>query len=150
MGASADREAQVSIDRAWDDVRAFHEAFGHPAPDAPALLTAESAERRAAWIEEEAQELREATTIEAQADAFIDVIYFAVGGLVNLGVRPGPLWDIVQSANMAKLWPDGRPRHRQSDGKVIKPEGWEDPGPKLEAEIRRQLSAAGARRMAAE
>jgi predicted HAD superfamily Cof-like phosphohydrolase len=150
MGASAGREAQVSIDRAWDDVRAFHQAFGHPAPDAPELLTAESARRRAAWIEEEAQELREATTIEAQADAFIDVIYFAVGGLVNLGVRPGPLWDIVQNANMAKLWPDGRPRHRQSDGKVIKPEGWEDPGPKLEAEIRRQLSAAGARRMAAE
>ena len=133
MGSCRWREAQVSIDRAWDDVRGLPSAFGHPAPNAPAPLTAESAERRAAWIEEEAQELREATTIEAQADAFIDVIYFAVGGLVNLGVRPGPLWDIVQAANMAKLWPDGRPRHRPSDGKVIKPDGWEDPGPKLAA-----------------
>ena len=140
----------MSLDRAWEDVRVFHAAFGHPAPDAPSQLTQETAERRAAWIEEEAQELREATSIEAQADAFIDVIYFAIGGLVNLGVRPGPLWDIVQGANMAKLWPDGRPRHRPSDGKVIKPEGWEDPGPKLAAEIRRQLDDAGARRMAAE
>jgi predicted HAD superfamily Cof-like phosphohydrolase len=140
----------MSIDRAWEDVRGFHAAFGHPAPDAPSPLTAETAERRAVWIEEEAQELREATTIEAQADAFIDVIYFAVGGLVNLGVRPGPLWDIVQNANMAKLWPDGRPRHRPSDGKVVKPDGWEDPGPKLAAEIRRQLEDAVARRMAAE
>ena len=140
----------MSIDLAWADVRAFHAAFGHPAPDSPSLLPAEAAERRAAWIEEEAQELREATTIEAQADAFIDVIYFAVGGLVNLGVQPGPLWDIVQSANMAKLWPDGRPRHRPSDGKVIKPDGWEDPGPKLAAEIRRQLHAASALRVAAE
>jgi predicted HAD superfamily Cof-like phosphohydrolase len=143
-------EAEMSIDRAWEDVRAFHAAFGHPAAEAPTLLGPIAAERRAAWIEEEAQELREATTIEAQADAFIDAIYFAIGGLVNLGVRPGPLWDIVQNANMAKLWPDGRPRHRQSDGKVIKPDGWEDPGPKLAAEIRRQLDEAGARRMAAE
>jgi predicted HAD superfamily Cof-like phosphohydrolase len=140
----------MSLDRAWEDVRTFHAAFGHPAPDTPGLLDPVAAERRASWIEEEAQELREATTLEAQADAFIDVIYFAVGGLVNLGVRPGPMWDIVQSANMAKLWPDGRPRHREGDGKVIKPDGWEDPGPKLAAEILRQLAEAGARRMAAE
>ena len=140
----------MSLDRAWEDVRVFHAAFGHPAPDAPSQLTQETAERRAAWIEEEAQELREATSIEAQADAFIDVIYFAIGGLVEMGIQPGALWDIVQGANMAKLWPDGRPRHRKSDGKVIKPEGWEDPGPKLAAEIRRQLDDAGARRMAAE
>src|SRR5512142_885554 len=140
----------MGIDRAWEDVRAFHLAFDHPAPDAPELLHADLVHRRANWIEEEADELREAATIEEQADAFIDVIYFALGGLVNLGVRPGPLWDIVQGANMAKLWPDGRPRHRESDGKVIKPEGWEDPGPKLAAEVRRQLAEAGARRMAAE
>jgi predicted HAD superfamily Cof-like phosphohydrolase len=132
----------MAIDRAWEDVRAFHHAFGHPAPDAPAMLTPEQAQSRAGWIEEEARELREATTIADQADAFIDVIYFAVGGLVNLGVKPGALWDIVQGANMAKLWPDGRPRHRESDGKVIKPEGWQDPGPKLAVEIERQIAAA--------
>jgi predicted HAD superfamily Cof-like phosphohydrolase len=132
----------MAIDRAFEDVRAFHLAFGHPAPDAPSLLDADLAGRRAAWIEEEAQELREAATIAEQADAFIDVIYFAVGGLVNLGVRPGALGDIVQAANMAKLWPDGRPRHREGDGKVIKPAGWQDPGPKLAAEIERQVAAA--------
>ena len=130
----------MAIDRAWQDVRAFHLAFSHPAPAAPTLMDPDMAQRRAAWIEEEAQELREATTIEDQADAFIDVIYFALGGLVNLGVQPGPLWDIVQAANMAKLWPDGRPRHRESDGKVIKPDGWEDPGPKLAAEVKRQMA----------
>jgi|HubBroStandDraft_6_1064221.scaffolds.fasta_scaffold1272900_2 predicted HAD superfamily Cof-like phosphohydrolase len=130
------------IDPAWEDVRAFHLAFGSPAPDAPVPLDRDKALRRAAWIEEEAQELREATTIAEQADAFIDAIYFALGGLVELGVRPGPLWDIVQGANMAKLWPDGRPRWREGDGKVIKPDGWQDPGPKLAAEIDRQLDGA--------
>ena len=128
----------MGIDRAWEDVRAFHLAFGHPAPAAPELLHADLVERRAAWIEEEAEELRDAQTIAEQADAFIDIIYFALGGLVNLGVRPERLWDIVQSANMAKLWPDGRPRHRPGDGKVVKPDGWQDPGPLLEDEIERQ------------
>jgi predicted HAD superfamily Cof-like phosphohydrolase len=128
----------MSIDRAWEDVRNFHLAFGHPAPEAPELLHATSVERRAAWIEEEAEELREAETIADQADAFIDIIYFALGGLVNLGVRPERLWDIVQAANMAKLGPDGAPHHRPGDGKVIKPDGWQDPGPLLHAEIDRQ------------
>ncbi|HLI64810.1 MAG TPA: hypothetical protein VKU90_00480 [Caulobacteraceae bacterium] len=132
----------MAIDRAFEDVRAFHLAFGAPAPDGPGPLERERVLARAAWIEEEVQELREATTIADQADAFIDVIYFAVGGLVNMGIRPGPLWDIVQAANMAKLWPDGRPRYRDGDGKVIKPLGWEDPGPKLAAEIERQIAAA--------
>ncbi len=128
----------MGIDRAWEDVRAFHLAFGHPAPEAPELLHADLVERRAAWIEEEADELREAATVAEQADAFIDIIYFALGGLVNLGVRPERLWDIVQAANMAKLWPDGAPRHRPGDGKVVKPDGWQDPGPLLEAEVDRQ------------
>ena len=128
----------MGIDRAWEDVRAFQLAFGHDAPESPELLHAEHVERRAAWIEEEADELREAATVAEQADAFIDIIYFALGGLVSLGVRPERLWDIVQAANMAKLWPDGRPHHREGDGKVIKPDGWRDPAPLLEAEIERQ------------
>jgi predicted HAD superfamily Cof-like phosphohydrolase len=132
----------MSLDRAWTDVRAFHLAFGAPAPAAPTGLDRDQVERRAAWIEEEAEELREATTIAEQADAFIDVIYFALGGLVEMGIAPGPLWNIVQGANMAKLWPDGRPRWRESDGKVIKPEGWQDPGERLAAEIRRQIGDA--------
>jgi predicted HAD superfamily Cof-like phosphohydrolase len=135
----------MGIDDAWEDVRAFHLAFRHPAPKTPGPLDRFEAERRAAWIEEEAQELREARSIAQQADAFIDVIYFALGGLVNLGVRPGRLWEIVQDANMAKLWPDGQPRCRESDGKIIKPDGWEDPGPKLAAEVERQLREANAR-----
>ena len=140
----------MSLDHAWSDVRAFHLAFGAPAPVAPAELPQDRVMGRASWIEEEAQELRAATTVEEQADAFIDVIYFALGGLVEMGIAPGRLWEIVQGANMAKLWPDGRPRYRESDGKVIKPAGWEDPAEKLAAEIQRQIAdAEGAERLRA-
>jgi predicted HAD superfamily Cof-like phosphohydrolase len=123
----------------WETVRQFQLAFGQPAPDEPTLQTTAQATRRSDWIKEEADELLEARTIMDQADAYIDAIYFGVGGLVELGVDPGPLWDIVHNANMSKLWKDGTV-HRREDGKVIKPPHWVDPGPLLQAEINRQLN----------
>jgi predicted HAD superfamily Cof-like phosphohydrolase len=75
----------------------------------------------------------------AQADALTDINYFTQGSFVIMGVDPQPLFDIVQNANMAKLFPDGKPRYREEDGKIIKPDGWEAPEPKLKAEIQRQM-----------
>lgn len=129
------------MDTQWKDVRDFHKAFGHPAPDAPVMLTEDRVTKRARWIDSETQELREATTIADQADAFIDIIYFAIGGLVELGLRPYKLWLIVQCANMAKLWPDGKPRLNE-EGRVQKPPTWVDPREDLEAEIHRQICDA--------
>jgi predicted HAD superfamily Cof-like phosphohydrolase len=76
----------------------------------------------------------------AQADALTDVNYFVQGSFVLLGVDPQPLFDIVQDANMAKLFPDGKPRYRESDGKIIKPDGWQPPEDKLKLEIERQTN----------
>jgi predicted HAD superfamily Cof-like phosphohydrolase len=124
------------------DVRAFHEAL---APELvahkPRLQSYDRAKARHDWLVEEATELLEARTISAQADAYIDSIYFAIGGLVDLGIDPQPLWDIVQAANMAKVWSDGKV-YRRPDGKVIKPTGWVDPGPLIEAEVARQIEVA--------
>jgi predicted HAD superfamily Cof-like phosphohydrolase len=121
----------------FNDVRAFHVAFGCAAPVAPLQMSPDAVEARAAWMSEEVQEFRDAKTLADQADACIDLLYFAVGGLVELGVIPGRLWEIVHSANMAKLWPDGVAHHR-ADGKIIKPPNWRPPEPKLEAEVHRQ------------
>jgi len=121
------------------DVRAFHAAL---APDliakAPRLQPPERANGRADWLTEEADELREATTIYDQADAYIDSIYFAIGGLVDLGINPQPLWNIVHAANMAKIWPDGSIQ-RRVDGKIIKPKAWQDPTEALQEEVNRQI-----------
>jgi predicted HAD superfamily Cof-like phosphohydrolase len=76
----------------------------------------------------------------ALADAFTDINYFTQGTFSIMGVQPQPLFDIVQEANMSKLGPDGKPIRREGDGKVMKPEGWEPPEPKLAAEIERQLN----------
>lgn len=128
------------MDEAWEAVREFHRAFRAPRPDRPALLAEERVSARSAWMREEIDELGEAETIAEQADAMIDLIYFALGTLVEMGVRPQRLFDIVQQANMSKLWADGEPHYRE-DGKVIKSPDWVDPDPLIREEIARQTRA---------
>ena len=67
----------------------------------------------------------------------IDLIYFALGTLVEMGVKPKEIFDIVQTANMTKLWEDGKVHYRETDNKVIKPPSWEDPYPKIKEAIDR-------------
>lgn len=77
----------------------------------------------------------------AQMDALTDVEYFNQGSFVIAGVEPFPLFQIVQEANMGKLFEDGKPRFREEDGKIIKPPNWEAdfaPEGRLQAEIERQ------------
>lgn len=122
-------------------VRQFHQTFDQPAPDVPTMQTPDLVERRGHWIVEEKVEVAEATTIEDQADGYVDGIYFNLGGLVELGVLPGALLALAHTANMAK-------RHtidgvltvvKNETGKVLKPVGWQDPTPAQKAEVQRQI-----------
>jgi len=127
------------MNKEFEQVRLFHEAFGHPTSDVPVTLTEERAKKRYTWMLEEINEFLEASKeqdIVEQADAMIDTIYFALGTLVEMGIKPDKLFDIVQQANMSKLWPDGKPHYNEM-GKVIKPEGWEDPHKKLQLTIKK-------------
>lgn len=127
----------MNLDNAYDDVKDFHARFGHPVREHPTLLTADRAAARAAWMQEEVAEFLASETVPDQADAMIDLIYFALGTLVEMGVRPAKLFEVVHAANMTKLWPDGQPRFRE-DGKTVKPPGWVDPTEALRDEIARQ------------
>lgn len=129
----------MNLNDAYEKVRQFHLAFGHTCPQRPELLCPELVKRRYDWMLEELDEFRIATTIADQADAMVDLIYFALGTLSAMGVRPGRLFDIVHEANMKKLWPDGRV-HYAPDGKVIKHPSWTPPEPQLEEELQRQLT----------
>ena len=127
------------MNKEYVEVRRFHEAFNHPVADAPMSLTNERAMKRYSWILEEINEFLDAVEkqdIVEQADAMIDTIYFALGTLVEMGVKPGVLFEIVQEANMSKLFSDGKPHYNEM-GKVIKPSEWQDPYPKLELAIKR-------------
>jgi predicted HAD superfamily Cof-like phosphohydrolase len=126
------------MNKQYEAVKEFHEKFDHPVQTTPTLITPARAAARAAWMREEVQEFIDAQNIYDQADAMIDLMYFALGTLVEMGVPPTPLFDIVHQANMQKLWADGKP-HYNADGKTIKPEGWQNPYPLLKAEIDKNL-----------
>ena len=112
---------EKGLDKGYELVAKMHEVFGHPVTNTPTKLTEERAKIRASFMQEELEEFLEATTVEDQYDALIDLIYFAFGTFAEMGVRPDKGFEIVNNANMAKLFPDGKPRFREGDGKILKP-----------------------------
>jgi len=131
----------MNLTDSFEKVRQFHIAFNHKCPPSPILLPEDRVEKRYKWMLEELEELRKSNSIHDQADAVIDLIYFALGTLVEMGVNPAPLFEIVHEANMKKLWPDGKV-HYASDGKVIKHPSWRPPESQLLQEIERQLTSS--------
>lgn len=97
--------------------------------------------KRMSWALEEIAETMTATTLEDQVDGILDKIYFAYGDLVEMGVNPSYLFEIVNNANMSKLWEDGKPR-KDEQGKFIKPPSWVAPEPKIRNELKRQILRA--------
>lgn len=60
------------------------------------------------------------------ADAIGDSIYVLVGMALEYGIPLDHVWREIQESNM-KMFPGGTVLRRDSDGKVMKPEGWEPP-----------------------
>ncbi|UKS25852.1 HAD family hydrolase [Paenibacillus sp. HWE-109] len=127
----------MTLKKAFEDIKKFHETFEHPVGTVPQRLSASRKAARLAWMQEELNEYQEAATLEDEVDAMIDELYFVLGTLVEMGVEPGPIFDIVHHANMSKVWSDGLV-HKNEFGKTIKPPEWQDPFDKISAEIRRQ------------
>jgi len=77
--------------------------------------------------------------IAAQNDALVDSWYYSLNMAAKHGVNLSSIFDIVHAANMAKRDPvTGKFKHRESDGKIIKPKGWKSPD--VEGEITRQIT----------
>jgi len=121
-----------------EQVKEFQLAFNHPVANVPTFMDKNRAEARMNWVKEEVDEFLDANNVIDQADALVDALYFILGTAVEIGVDLEPVFNIVQEANMSKLWCDGKP-HFRADGKVIKPEGWQAPEPQIQAEIERQM-----------
>ena len=122
----------------FEDVSAFHDKFnfinGHRAVQ---LLSRAKLTERFECMLEEINEFKDAipkNDIMALADALIDLVYFAKGTAVMMGLPWEQLWDDVHRANMTKVRGVTKRGHAFD---VVKPEGWE--GPKT-AEI---ITAAG-------
>ncbi len=135
------------IERARDlsyDVRDFHNKFGLLHFLTPQKLTKRKLIERVECLREELGEFIEACGLEdlhlengtqlqesdreqnlaGQADALVDLVYFALGTVNMLGLPWQPLWDDVQRANMAKVRGVTQRGHKVD---VKKPPGWVGP-----------------------
>jgi predicted HAD superfamily Cof-like phosphohydrolase len=134
-------------------VKEFHEAFGHPRPDKPTLITEARLNVRRKWAEEERAEFDEAFKkgdLVGCADALADELYFLLGTCVEMGLDMDRILGAVHESNMAKLQhfrphigtcpmatggtkcSCGKIEYNEL-GKVQKPEGWEPPEPYIKA-----------------
>ena len=72
----------------WEKVRAFQKAMEQPFKDKPTKMTRKRRVLRARWMREELMEFKAANNTVDQVDAMIDLIYLALGTLVEMGVKP--------------------------------------------------------------
>jgi predicted HAD superfamily Cof-like phosphohydrolase len=126
----------------FEMVKAFQLAMNQPVAVKPTVMNEVRQMQRYEYMAEELMEFIGSTELVDQADAMIDLIYLAIGTMVELGVQPEPLFQIVQNANMSKLWEDGKPRLNPETNKVMKPSTFVRPEPLLQAEIERQIAEA--------
>jgi predicted HAD superfamily Cof-like phosphohydrolase len=110
----------------FEMVRHFHAVAGVPVANVPSALSPARLSARVQWLREEVNELESASTLVDQVDAAVDVLYLALGTLVEMGVELTEPFKLVHESNIAKAWPDGRFR-QTATGKIIKPDGWQSP-----------------------
>lgn len=115
------------LDDFYDAVQVFQTAVGHPDGKYLQFLQGNELKRRVDWTADEVREFAEATDIVEQARELGDIIWFAIGSLVCMGVKPSDVLGPIIRANLSKISDDGYVKYRESDGKVQKPEGWKSP-----------------------
>lgn len=117
------------IEWAAAEVRRFWtEVLGQDVPERPTALEGDRFQHACDHLGEELREFEGSHgDLEAQTDALVDLIYVALGRLVEMGVAPGPAFEAVHEANMRKA--RGANAKRPSSGGVdaTKPAGWEPP-----------------------
>lgn len=114
------------------DVAAFCHRFGIATPAVPTPLAEDVATFRINFLKEEVREFEDAVNdknLTKQADALVDLIYVALGTLLQLGM--GTLyqvfWNLVHGANMKKQTARQLGLNGRHPSDVCKPPGWEAP-----------------------
>ncbi len=108
-----------------DQVQEFHETYGLPVESAPDISDAKTNQLRINLLAEEVEELQEALAAGDMVevlDALTDIQYVLDGAYLSFGLQSvkQAAFDEVHRSNMSKLGADGKPIHREGDGKVMK------------------------------
>lgn len=113
------------------DVGKFNEEIVHmPVPDRPKVVEGLRLDWSTGAMAEEVEEFRDASLkgdVAGAADGLVDLIYFALGRLVEMGVPPMAVFDEVQRANMAKRQGEVSTRPGSMGHDAVKPPDWQPP-----------------------
>lgn len=120
----------MMLENMLEQVTRFHaEVTGQPCPKAPVdRLAAERVKYRYDHLFEELEEFDEAARagdIPKAADALVDLIYVALGGLAEMGFAPRAAFGEVHRANMTKR--PGVVAKRGAAHDAVKPADWSPP-----------------------
>lgn len=131
MTTVTDNEIHPLVVAMGADVERFNrEIVGYPIPQAPQCLDESRKDFRVGHIDEELKEFVEATEandLDGAADALIDLVYVALGALVEMGVCVRPTFAEVHEANMRKVQGARSKRPGSQGFDAVKPEGWTPP-----------------------
>ncbi len=108
-----------------DQVQEFHETYGLSVESAQTTGSDKTKELRINLLQEELDELKEALEnddLVETLDALIDLQYVLDGAFLSFGMQnvKEAAFNEVHRSNMSKLGEDGKPIHREGDGKVMK------------------------------
>lgn len=113
------------MSKVWQrDVLEFHRKFAPERIGDLPCIPEERLDLLLRLIQEEYMELSDAMIdgdLPDTADAMVDLIYVILGAATTCGIAIQPVWDAVQSANMAKTG------SQRGDGKVTKGLNWVPP-----------------------
>ena len=111
------------------DVGVMYEKYNFPTSFEPHLLTRKDMLARKNYLKEELEEFHNAIDQEnltEAIDALIDIVVFAKGTAVMMGVEWKPHWDEVMRANMSKK-PGPVAKRPDMPYDLKKPKGWVGP-----------------------
>ena len=107
---------------------AFHrDIVKIPFPDQAQMLTGERLEFGLKCLREEAQELEDATSFNEQVDAILDLTYFAMGRLYEMGITEESVMKFYNSIHEANLTKAKGKTKRGSEFDAAKPDDFKPP-----------------------
>ena len=116
--------------RPFEDVEKFLVAVGQVPPEKPTTEDTATSDLYKKLIDEEVTEFWEAEAMgddTEMLDACFDMIWVIVGYARSRGWNLNRAWEEGAQSNLSKIDPETGLVRRREDGKILKPEGWQEP-----------------------
>ena len=114
----------------FKDVETFLHAVGQEVPQHKTIVETPQSNLYKKLIDEEYSEFIEAWNANddtEKADACFDMIWVIVGYMKSRGWDCDAIWEEGAKSNLSKIDPTTGLVRRREDGKILKPEGWQEP-----------------------